>query len=318
MKIKFVATVIALMLTVHNAKAISPLYQYEVLDGEAEITKCTVVDYPALELIFPQELNGYQVTAIGDDIFSVPISRISDDGFIEIPYNGHIETIKLSLPNSIDRISPTAFKHAGNLSEINFPEQYKTKPETDDANVSVSVDQEEAFHTKIVLNGEIQAIECLAVDGVSYARLDTLAKALNMHSECLSFGTPMPPEQRTYAKYFDQAGAFAYILGDGYETDMENLSEHEQPEYYLSAVQVSWFKSSSVNRLWKKDKLCITRKYCPMGYADWFITGGRFEAYYVDYDKGYVPVRAIAEALGYNVFWNAESSSVVIEGTDNI
>lgn len=317
MKIKFSAMVIVLMFIVHTAKAISPLYQYEALGGEAELTNCCVLEYPTLELTFPQALNGYKVTALGEDIFTVSTFRISDTGLMEIPYNGHIELTKLSLPNSIDRISPTAFKRAGNLSEVNFPEQFETIPKTDDANVTVSIDQEEAFHTNVVLNGEVQAMECFVFDGVSYVRLADLAKALGMHSECLGFGAPMPPEQRTYSKYFNEKGTFSYILSDGCEVLRENLNNYEQPEYYLSAVQVSWFNSSSENRLWRKDKLCITRKYCPVGYADWFITGGRFESYYVDYEKGYVPVRVIAEALGYKVFWDAQKSIVILEGTNN-
>ena len=101
-------------------------YQFEVMDdGTAKITEYRGSD---TELIIPEELDGYPVTAIGDGVFQLKqklISVVIPNGVVSIgakAFSSCDGIQKITLPKSLKTIGNRAFSNCKGLTQIVLPE----------------------------------------------------------------------------------------------------------------------------------------------------------------------------------------------------
>ena len=93
-------------------------YTYTLDSGEATVVRCN--DFTSEEIIVPDTLDGYPVTAVGDFAFSA-VSEVGDSwGNTVITYSYNYK--KITLPESVKTIGRYAFAENKNLQEVILPE----------------------------------------------------------------------------------------------------------------------------------------------------------------------------------------------------
>ena len=102
-------------------------YSYDVKDGEAEIIG---YDGKEKEIVIPEEIDGYKVTAIGDYVFSyrTEVSEVKlPESLEEIGTEAFRNTSvkRIDIPDSVKKIGEEAFFECENLSEVKLPEGLK-------------------------------------------------------------------------------------------------------------------------------------------------------------------------------------------------
>lgn len=93
-------------------------YTYTLDSGEATVVRCN--DFISEEIIVPDTLDGYPVTAVGDFAFSA-VSEVGESwGNTVITYSYNYQ--KITLPESVKTIGRYAFAENKNLQEVVLPE----------------------------------------------------------------------------------------------------------------------------------------------------------------------------------------------------
>lgn len=92
-------------------------YKYTLNSGEATIVRC--YDFSSEEIVVPDTLDSYPVTAIGDFAFSAASSVGASWGNTTISYTYNYK--KITLPQGIETIGRYAFAENKNLQEVVLP-----------------------------------------------------------------------------------------------------------------------------------------------------------------------------------------------------
>ncbi len=104
-------------------------YEYTVTDGEATITRVYVDE---ADVVFPTEMDGYPVTAIGANVFDYPLnvhSVVMHEGVTEIANNAFDNCslmTSVQIPSTVRTIGAYAFRYCDHLTSIEVPKEIES------------------------------------------------------------------------------------------------------------------------------------------------------------------------------------------------